>query len=78
MKQVLMQANLQRKMKKQASTRPTNLSRPDADALGEGLEGLSTAMEGFEESLAEASQSMNKMNEELSSSSKLVAQTRMD
>ncbi len=46
-----------------------------SDALGEGLEGLSTAMEGFEESLAEASQSMNKMNEELSSSSKLVAQT---
>lgn len=46
-----------------------------SDALGEGLEGLSTAMEGFEGSLAEASQSMNKMNVELSNSSKLVVQT---
>ncbi len=46
-----------------------------SDALSEGLEGLSTAMEGFEESLAEASQSMNQMNEELSHSSELVVQT---
>jgi ABC-type transporter Mla subunit MlaD len=45
------------------------------NALERGLDELTSALTGFEESLGVASKSMNSMNDELSSSSKLISKT---
>lgn len=49
-----------------------------SDALEAGMEELSTAMAGFEQSLGQASQNMLKMNEELGNTSKVVSKTSSD
>ncbi|ADE38421.1 anti-phage ZorAB system protein ZorA [Candidatus Puniceispirillum marinum] len=49
-----------------------------SDALEVGMEELSTAMAGFEQSLGQASENMLKMNDELGNTSKVVSKTSSD
>ena len=56
----------------------TEAGQKMSDALEVGMEELSTAMAGFEQSLGQASQNMLKMNDELGNTSKVVSKTSLD